>query len=113
MAGVNRGRVNGWLYRLRVQCRPLGILQNTSHNPVMRQIGTQILGQAEQRKIAEALRWAALQFSAAESLPTLPTTGHIKGVYRFKTHEEMNRHSEHALSIAIAANLRRREHSQR
>lgn len=82
-------------------------MQNTPHNPVMRQIGTRILSQAEQRKIAEALRLAALQFPAAESLPTLPTTGHIKGVYRFKTHEEMNRHDDEARARAMAEYVRR------
>lgn len=69
----------------------------------MRQIGTRILSQAEQRKNAEALRSATLQFPAAQFLPGLPATGHVKGVYRFKTHEEMNRHDEEARARAIAA----------
>ena len=48
-----------------------------------------------------------------QALAALSTTGVAQGIYRFSSHEEMNRHSEHALSIAIAANLRQREHSQR
>lgn len=48
-----------------------------------------------------------------QALAAVATTGILKGLYRFSSHEEMNRHSEPALSIAIAANLRWREHSQR
>ena len=36
------------------------------------------------------------------------TTGIAKGVYRFATHEQMNRHTDEALARAIAANLRQR-----
>ena len=79
----------------------LGNLRYTPHNPVMEKIKPCILSQDEQRKIAEALRLAASQLPAAEPEPVLLTTGHIKGVYRFKTHEEMNRHDDEARARAL------------
>ena len=79
----------------------LGNLRYTPHNPVMEKINPCILGQDEQRKIAEALRLAASQLPAAEPEPVLLTTGHIKGVCRFKTHEEMNRHDDEARARAL------------
>ena len=41
-----------------------------------------------------------------QALAALATTGIAKGIYRFATHDEMNRHSEEALARAIAANVR-------
>lgn len=39
---------------------------------------------------------------------SVATTGIAKGIYRFSSHEEMNRHSDEALTSAIAANVRHR-----
>jgi len=41
-------------------------------------------------------------------MAALPTTGVAKGIYRFATHGEMNRHCDDALARAIAANVRHR-----
>ncbi|MBI1733419.1 MAG: hypothetical protein HYR49_11725 [Gammaproteobacteria bacterium] len=56
--------------------------------------------------MAEALRKAAIHQQTGQALAALPTTGIAKGVYRFSSHEEMNRHTEEALARAIAANAR-------
>lgn len=57
---------------------------------------------------AEALRAAAIHQRTGQSLAALETTGFVKGIYRFATHEEMNRHSDEALARAIAANIQQR-----
>jgi hypothetical protein len=51
---------------------------------------------------------AAVHQRTGQPLAAMATTGFIKGIYRFSTHEEMNRHSDEALACAIAANVRQR-----
>ena len=51
---------------------------------------------------------AAIHQRTGQSMAALATTGFVKGIYRFATHEEMNRHSDEALARAIAANVRQR-----
>ena len=51
---------------------------------------------------------AAIHQRTGQALAAVITTGIPKGIYRFATHEEMNRHSDEALTRAIAANLRQR-----
>jgi len=46
---------------------------------------------------------------AGNALAALSTTGIVKGIYRFATHEEMNRHDDEALARAIAENLQKRQ----
>jgi hypothetical protein len=58
---------------------------------------------------ADALRRARIHQRTAESLAAVSTTGIRKGVYRFATHEEMNRHADEGLALAIASNVLRRE----
>ncbi|MBI5911207.1 MAG: hypothetical protein HY848_14805 [Betaproteobacteria bacterium] len=43
-----------------------------------------------------------------QALAAFATTGIVKGIYRFATHDEMNRHSDEALARAMAANIRYR-----
>jgi hypothetical protein len=57
---------------------------------------------------AEALRAAAVHQRTGNALAALATTGIPRGIYRFATHEAMNRHTDEALSRAIAANVRAR-----
>ena len=51
---------------------------------------------------------AGVHQSTGQALAALATTGILKGIYRFATHAEMNRHSDEALARAIAANIRQR-----
>ena len=74
----------------------------------MRQIGHRTLSQPSLLPTADALRAAAIHQRTGQSLASMATTGFVKGIYRFATHEEMNRHGDEALVSAIAANLRRR-----
>ena len=74
----------------------------------MRQIGKRTLSQPAANPSADALRLAALHQRTGQALAALATTGIAKGIYRFATHEAMNRHSDEALARAIAANVRRR-----
>ena len=86
----------------------VGIPHCTPHNPFMRQIGHRPLSQPSLLPTAEALRAAAIHQRTGQSLAALAMTGFVKGIYRFATHEEMNRHSDEALVRAIAANVRQR-----
>lgn len=74
----------------------------------MRQIGNRTQSQPRLLPTAEALRVAAIHQRTGQSLAALATTGVFKGIYRFATHEAMNRHSDEALARAIAANVRQR-----
>lgn len=50
-----------------------------------------------------AVRRAAARQATGQALAT---TGIRKGIYRFASHAEMNRHTDEALARAIALNLR-------
>ena len=56
----------------------------------------------------DSLRLAGIHQSTGRTLAALTTTGVAKGIYRFATHAEMNRHCDEALARAIAANVRER-----
>lgn len=51
---------------------------------------------------------AEVHQNTGRALAPLATTGIVKGIYRFATHDEMNRHTDEALARAIAANVRQR-----
>lgn len=51
---------------------------------------------------------AAIHQKTAAALAAIQTTGIRKGIYRFKSHEEMNRADEEALARAIAENVKAR-----
>jgi len=74
----------------------------------MRQIGNRTQSQPGLNPSEHALRLAGIHQSTGQALAALATTGVPKGIYRFATHAEMNRHSEDALARAIAANVRLR-----
>ena len=57
---------------------------------------------------AAALRAAAIHQATGRALAALPTTGVIKGLYRFASHADMNRHCDDALTRALAMNIGRR-----
>jgi hypothetical protein len=74
----------------------------------MRRIGNRNPSLPAFNPSAEALLLAVAHQSTGEALAALPTTGIKKGIYRFATHADMNRHSDAALARAIAANIRQR-----
>jgi len=74
----------------------------------MRQIGSRIQSQPGLNPSEHSLRLAAVHQSTGQALAALATAGVLKGIYRFATHAEMNRHSDDALARAIAANVRQR-----
>ena len=74
----------------------------------MRQIGNRTQGQPGLNPSEDCLRLAVIHQRTGHALAALATTGVAKGIYRFATHAEMNRHCEDALVRAIVANVRQR-----
>jgi hypothetical protein len=74
----------------------------------MRQIGKRSQTLPAFNPSGDSLRLAGVHQSTGQALAALATTGIVKGIYRFATHDEMNRHSDEALARAIAANVRQR-----
>ena len=74
----------------------------------MRKIGQRTPSQPGLNPSGDSLRLAAVHQRTGQALAALATTGIVKGLYRFVTHDEMNRHSDEALARAIAANIRHR-----
>jgi hypothetical protein len=70
----------------------------------MRQVGTRNPQLPSALPSAEALCAAAVHQKTGAALSALSTTGIVKGVYRFSSHAEMNRHTDEALARAIALN---------
>jgi hypothetical protein len=87
---------------------PLGKKRISTHNKLMRQIGNKTQSQPGLLPSEDSLRLAGIHQSTGHALAALATTGVAKGIYRFATHAEMNRHCEDALARAIAANIRER-----
>jgi hypothetical protein len=55
------------------------------------------------------VRAAGIHQAAGSALAAIATTGVRKGIYRFKSHAEMNRHTEEAQARAVALNAAHRE----
>jgi hypothetical protein len=72
----------------------------------MRQIGSSRVPIPSALPSADALRAAAVHQRAGAALAALASTGIARGIYRFKSHAEMNRHTDEALARVIAANSR-------
>lgn len=77
----------------------------------MRQIGRKSSGQPESVPTGANLALARIHQRTGQALMSLATTGIAKGIYRFASHEQMNRHGDEALARAIAANVRQRANS--
>ena len=58
---------------------------------------------------AEGLIAARAHQRAGLAMAAIPTTGIRHGIYRFATHEEMNRATEDALVLAVRLNARARK----
>jgi len=74
----------------------------------MRQIGKRSQSLPGFNPSEDSLRLAGVHQRTGQALAALATTGIVKGIYRFATHDEMNRHTDEALARAIAANVRQR-----
>ena len=74
----------------------------------MRFIGKRTIGVPSLLPSADGLRAAAIDQATGQTLAAVATTGIPKGIYRFKSHEEMNRFDEDALVRAIVINMRAR-----
>ena len=74
----------------------------------MRRIGKREVRLPSAAPSAAALRAAATHQATGQALMAVATTGIRKGIYRFASHAEMNRHTDEALARAIALNVRRR-----
>lgn len=74
----------------------------------MRRIGKRAPARPAAAPTAAALRAAAIHQSTGQALAAVATTGIVKGIYRFASHAEMNRHTDEALARAVALNVRKR-----
>lgn len=74
----------------------------------MRVIGKRTIRSPGLMPSVEALRIAAVHQETGQALAAVVTTGIPKGIYRFKSHEEMNRFDDDALVRAIVINMRAR-----
>jgi hypothetical protein len=79
----------------------------------MKRLGKRRVGTPAVAPSAAALRAAAVHQASGRALAAVSTTGIRKGIYRFASHEEMNRHTDEALARAIALNVRRRAAARR
>lgn len=74
----------------------------------MKKIGSSTAAAPALKPSAGALRVAAVHQATGSALAAIATTGIPKGIYRFKSHAEMNRHTEEAQAYAVALNASRR-----
>ena len=72
----------------------------------MRQVGRLVIPRPTLKSSVDALRLAEIHQHTGRALAGLVTTGISKGVYRFASHEAMNRADEEALARVEAANAR-------
>ena len=80
---------------------------------IIRKNAGQKLGIKQFNPSGDALRLAGIHQRTGQALAAAATTGIPKGIYRFATHDEMNRHIDEALARAIAANVRQRSFQDR
>jgi hypothetical protein len=79
----------------------------------MKRVGNRRVPRAAPTPSAAALHAAAVHQASGQALAAVATTGIRKGIYRFASHADMNRHTEEALARAIALNVRRRAAARR
>lgn len=75
-------------------------------NHSMRVVGRKMLEAIGALPTSAALAAAAVHQATGQRLAAVSSTGIAKGVYRFATHEEMNRRTEESLARVVAANAR-------
>ena len=74
----------------------------------MRVIGKRTIPLPGLKPSAAALQAAAIHQATGQALAAVAVTGIAKGIYRFKSHEEMNRFDDDALVRGIVINMRAR-----
>lgn len=74
----------------------------------MRQVGVRRPQHPSLSPSAVALRAAAAHQHTGAALAAFATTGIPKGLFRFTSHAEMNRHTDEAVACAVALNSRLR-----
>lgn len=79
----------------------------------MKQVGKRRVAGPATVPSAAALRAAAIHQASGQAFAAVATTGILQGIYRFASHDEMNRHTEEAMARAIALNVRRRAAARR
>ena len=87
--------------------RPLDL--RLCHTLPMRIVGHTRIPGPQLTPSAQGLVAARAHQNAGLALAAVPTTGIRHGIYRFASHEEMNRATEEALVGAICLNVRARE----
>jgi hypothetical protein len=80
----------------------------STHNSIMYQVGKRAVSLPSSEPRAEGLYAAAIHQRTGVALAAINTVGILKGVYRFASHQEMNRHSDEAQARAVAMNVRKR-----
>lgn len=75
----------------------------------MRVIGQSRIPSPNLTPSAGGLAAARAHQRAGTAMASVPTTGIRRGIYRFASHEEMNRATEEALVLAICLNARSRK----
>jgi hypothetical protein len=78
------------------------------HTQRMKRVGKRRIATPAVVPGAAALQAAAVHQACGQALAAVATTGIPEGIYRFASHEEMNRHTDEAMARAIASNARRR-----
>lgn len=81
------------------------------HTLPMKVLGQKSMPLPQMLPSAQGLAAARVHQATAAALAAVSSTGIAKGVYRFATHEEMNRADEEALVWVIRQNLQTRKHS--
>ena len=74
----------------------------------MRQVGVRRPPEPSLSPSAAALHVAAAHQRTGAALAAISTTGILKGLYRFASHAEMNRHTDEGTARAVALNSRLR-----
>ena len=78
------------------------------HTLQMRLVGHSKIPEPQLTPSAAALSAARIHQATGRALAAVPTTGIRHGIYRFASHEVMNRATDDALIDAICMNLRAR-----
>lgn len=74
----------------------------------MKVIGSKLPGLPNAVPTATALRLASIHQAVGPALAAVSTTEIAKGIYRFRSHADMNRHMDEALARVVASNSRQR-----
>lgn len=88
--------------------RPLPDAVPLCHTLPMRLVGHSRIPEPQLTPSAAALSAARIHQTTGRALAAVPTTGIRHGIYRFASHEVMNRATDDALIDAICMNLRAR-----